>query len=221
MGERGVTAIIAAALLGGGGARAAEPSLAETAAGVRALTAPVDRLDIRFDAELAQSLLRPGTRAGVSIELAPRPDYWYAVGVATVPAPATETLTLSSTGEVTHTVTATDNSMALSVRLFKRLGPAVLSAGVFENHAAVGVELRGLGDRLRVGAIASERGFSDLRQTARLRVGGSVQWRWAYLQAGVDEALVPALRAAYVGVGMRWSDPDIKYVLPWIARARG
>jgi hypothetical protein len=37
----------------------------------------------------------------------------------------------------------------------------------------------------------------------------------------VDEALVPALRTAYVGAGMRWSDPDFKYVLPWVARARG
>jgi phospholipid/cholesterol/gamma-HCH transport system substrate-binding protein len=218
---RGVTVIIAAALLGGGAARAAEPSLAETAAGVRALTAPIDHLDIRFDAELAQSLPRPGTRASVSIELAPRPDTWYAVGVATVPAPATETLTVSSTGEVTHTVTSTDNSMVLSVRLFKRLGPVVLSGGVFENHAAVGLELRGFRDRLRVGAVASERGFTVLREPGRLRVGGSVQWRWIYLQAGVDEALVPALRTAYLGVGMRWSDPDIKSVLPWVARARG
>ena len=59
-------------------------------------------------------------------------------------------------GPVVMTTTATSDSFTLSARVFKRLGPVVLSAGVVDSHAGVGVEVRGLDDRLRFEVLASE-----------------------------------------------------------------
>jgi hypothetical protein len=44
-----------------------------------------------------------------------------------------------------------------------------------------------------------------------------VQWRWIYLQAGVQDVIVDSLRAGYAGVGMRWNDADLRELLPWVA----
>ena len=101
--------------------------------------------------------------------------------------------------------------------MFKSIGPLVLSGGVVDSHGALGIELRGWRDRLRVELLASTARPLAYRPPS-LRAGASLQWRWIYIQAGVQALADRELRAAYVGMGMRWSDPDLLRSLGWLAR---
>jgi hypothetical protein len=44
-----------------------------------------------------------------------------------------------------------------------------------------------------------------------------LQWGWIYIQAGVQDLINDSMRAAYAGVGMRWTDADLRDLLPWVA----
>ena len=185
--------------------------------GLKDLAAPVSRLQLRFDVGGLTTAHGDGGRAELRLEIATRPDLWYAVGVSTID--ATTSMTTSDAGEpVVMTTTASSDSFTLSARVFKRLGPVVLSAGVVDSHAGVGVELRGLDDRLRFEVLASEWMPTDAGAAARVRVGGSAQWRFLYVQAGVLDVVSGLAANAYVGGGLRWTDPDLLGTLWWLRR---
>jgi hypothetical protein len=191
----------------------------ETVANVEQLVEPLSRLDLRLDLGVATSWPQRGSRAALSLEIATRPDFWYSVGVTTAPAGSGDVVTTTDgSGVTSEQLTAASTGVALSARIFKRIGPVVGSAGLIENHGGVSLELRGLADRLRLEALVSSPSLSALLGPPHLRVGGSAQWRWLYVQAGGQDLLDPATRAAYLGVGMRWSDPDLGALLPWVRR---
>lgn len=189
----------------------------DTIANLRALAEPVSRLDLRLDAGVSTSWPERGSRASLTVEIAMRPDYWYGIGVTSENGgPSDLVTTTDGSGATTQQVTTGNSGVALSARVFKRIGPVVGSAGLIENHGGAAIELRGLGDRLRLEALVSSPGSPTLHGTAHLRVGGSAQWRWIYVQAGGQDLLDPARRAAYAGAGLRWSDPDLRALLPWV-----
>jgi hypothetical protein len=182
----------------------------ELAGDLDQLVAPARRLELRLDVSLTASLPRRGNRAGVSLELATRPELWYAVGVAS----GTEVAVseeISSDGVVTRTVTTSDQALSWSARVFRRIGPLVLSGGVVDSRPSIGIELRGWQDRARLELVATDARPLEYHPPT-LRVGGSVQWRWIYFQAGVQGLPDRDLRAGYLGIGVRWSDPDLRYV---------
>ena len=191
-------------------------SVREAARDIETLVAPARRLELRLDVSLTASLPRRSDRAGLNLELATRPDLWYAVGVASG-TELTYVEAMASDGAITRTLTTSDEAIVWSARVFKRLGPVVLSGGMVDSRAALGIELRGWQDRMRLEMLASTAHPLEYRSPS-VRVGASLQWRWIYGQAGVQALADRELRAAYVGLGMRWSDPDLLRSLGWLAR---
>jgi hypothetical protein len=195
----------------------AEKPLAETAAGIAELTAPVARIELRFDVGALATLPAGGDRVDARLEIAPRPDYWYGIGVSSITAPPTTTTTINGDGSVSITSTLTEG-VTLSARIFKRLGPLVASAGVVDNRGGVGLELRGLDDRLRLEALLAEWTPADARAIPTLRLGASAQWWHLYVQAGLLDALDRPRASAYAGLGLRWRDTDLPGVFWWLRR---
>jgi phospholipid/cholesterol/gamma-HCH transport system substrate-binding protein len=189
------------------------------AANINQLVEPARRTELRLDAGAVALLPRRGTRFDVALEIAPRPDYWYSVGVGTAStATTTEVITTGSDGnQISTTVSTTDSSVNLSARIFKRIGPLVLSAGILEDRPATAIELRGWKDRVRFEAVSQAAGAWQVSGRPSVRLGGSLQWGWIYIQAGVQDLINDSMRAAYAGVGMRWTDADLRDLLPWVA----
>jgi len=200
-------------------AQAGESSLGEMAANINQLVEPARRTELRLDASAVALLPRRGNRFDVALEIAPRPDYWYSVGVGTAStSTTTQVITTGSDGnEITTTVSSTDSSVSLSARIFKRLGPLVLSGGILEDRPAVAAELRGFQDRARFEVVSQAAGAFQVTGRPSVRLGGSLQWHWIYVQAGVQDLIVGSLRAGYAGIGMRWNDGDLRELLPWVA----
>jgi hypothetical protein len=204
------------------GSRArAESALHETAADLKELAAPAARTEVRLDLGVFAAFPAREDRAELRVEIAPRPDFWYAVGISSLTTTSTTMTTTSAsmTPGSDMTTTTTSESFSLSARIFKRLGPFVVSAGLVDGRGGASVELRSPRDRLRLEVLASEWRPTDPRAVPKLRVGASAQWRWLYVQGGVLDVLDRASASAYLGLGMRWRDEDLLAALWWIRRA--
>ena len=182
-----------------------------------------NKMDFRLDMNAAQWSKRSDSRVGLGIDIAPRPDYWYALGFASTPDGKinTSTSTVTQLDPVTgkpvtilssNRYVTTDQAFTASAQFAKRIGPAVFSAGIVENKGGAGFELRAFDqDRLRVGVLAYDFTKRDDKPNPRYRFTSSYQfWKGAYIQAGVQDIANKELRTVFFGGGLRWKDDDLK-----------
>jgi len=183
----------------------------------------VNKMDFRLDMNAAQWDKRHDSRVGLDLEIAPRPDYWYALGFGSTPdgkvAESVRTVTQLDpiTGQPVTVLekdkyVTTDRAFTASAQFVKRLGAAVFSAGIVEGKGGGGLEFRTLeGDRLRFGVLAYDFTKRDDKPNPRYRFTSSYQfWKGAYVQAGVQDIGNKDLRTIFFGGGLRWKDDDLK-----------
>ncbi|WP_257304001.1 MlaD family protein [Geothrix campi] len=185
-----------------------------------------NKMDFRLDMDAAQWDKRKDSRVGLGLEIAPRPDYWYALGFASTPdgklSESTRTVTQLDpvTGQPITVLeknqfVTTDRSFTASAQFAKRIGAAVFSAGIVEGKGGGGVELRTLeNDRLRLGLLAYDFTKRADKPNPRYRFTSSYQfWKGAYVQAGVQDIGNKDLRTIFFGGGLRWKDDDLKKII--------
>ena len=193
---------------------------------VNGLLGGFNKMDFRLDMNAAQWDKRKDSRVGLGLEIAPRPDYWYALGFASTPDgkinESSRTVTqldpvtgLPVTVLERNRYVTTDQAFTVSAQFAKRLGPAVFSAGIVEGKGGGGVELRTLdNDRLRFGLLAYDFTKRDDKPNPRYRFTSSYQfWKGAYVQAGVQDIGNKDLRTLFFGGGLRWKDDDLKKII--------
>jgi len=184
------------------------------------------KMDFRLDMNAAQWDKRKDSRVGLDIEIAPRPDYWYALGFGSTPdGKVSESLrTVTQLDPITglpitvvekDKFVTTDRSFTASAQFAKRLGAAIFSAGIVEGKGGGGLEFRTLdGDRLRLGLLAYDFTKRDDKPNPRYRFTTSYQfWKGAYVQAGVQDIGNKDLRTIFFGGGLRWKDDDLKKMI--------
>jgi len=183
----------------------------------------VNKMDLRLDMHGEQWDKRKDSRVGLDIEIAPRPDYWYSLGIASTPdgkiSESFHTVTqldpitgLPTTVIARDKFVSTDRALTASAQFAKRIGPAVFSAGIVEGKGGGGLELRALeGDKLRLGVLAYDFTKREDKPNPRYRFTTSYQfWKGAYVQAGVQDIGNKDLRTVFFGGGLRWKDEDLK-----------
>jgi len=186
----------------------------------------VNKMDFRLDMNAAQWDKRKDSRVGLDIEIAPRPDYWYALSMASTPdGKVSESLrTVTQLDPITglpvsvvekNKFVTTDRALTASAQFAKRIGPAVFTAGIVEGKGGGGLELRTLeGDRLRLGVLAYDFTKREDKPNPRYRFTTSYQfWKGAYVQAGVQDIGNKDLRTIFFGGGLRWKDEDLKKMI--------
>ncbi len=176
-------------------------------------------MELRLDMGAASWTKRNDAQVGLDIELAPRKDYWYALGLHSTPdGKISERTTVVEPVPGSPTTTKelkTDQAFTVSAQFAKRLGDHfVVTAGVVENKGGVGAEYRAMEDRFRVGALAYDFSKRDGKPNPRYRLTTSYQfWKGMYAQAGVQDIANPKLKTFFVGGGVRWKDEDMKRLL--------
>ena len=183
------------------------------------------KLDMRLDLGGAQWTKRHDSETYFNVELAPRPDYWYAIQLASTPDGRVhdQTTTVTQLDPVTglpvtvlqnYRYVTTEQTFTFGAQFAKRWGPAVFSAGIVEGKGGGGVELRGMEDKLRLGVLAYDFSKRDDKPNPRVRLTGSWQfWKGAYVQAGVQDIANKDLRTFFMGAGLRWKDEDLKKLI--------
>ena len=126
----------------------------------------------------------------------------------TLPDGTTETTT---TTRLSRDLRRTNYSALFGFPFDERRGR--LWAGLIENTGGVQVDYGVVPDRLWLSLEAYD--FSrELELDPHLRLTAQwFPWRSLYLKAGYDDPLVGELRSPFVGLGLRWSDDDLKYLL--------
>ncbi|HEX9082491.1 MAG TPA: MlaD family protein [Holophagaceae bacterium] len=193
---------------------------------VNNLLGGLTKMDFRLDLNAAQWTKRSDSRVGLGLEIAPRPDYWYALGFASTPDgkinDSTRTVTaidpvtgLPTTVLQHDRIVTTDQSFTVSAQFAKRLGPAVFSAGIVEGKGGGGIEFRTLDhDRLRFGLLGYDFTKRDDKPNPRYRFTASYQfWKGAYVQTGIQDIANKDLRTFFIGGGLRWRDEDLKKII--------
>ena len=184
---------------------------------VNELMGGLKTMELRLDMNAARWTKRGDTQSGLGIDLAPRKDYWYALGLNSTPDGkiSERTSTVTPTPGVATTTVTTDQTLTVSAQFAKRLGDNfVVSAGIVEGKGGGGAEFRALDDRFRVGALAYDFAKRDNKPKPRYRLTTSFEfWKGLYAQAGVQDMANPELRTLFVGGGVRWKDEDMKKLM--------
>jgi phospholipid/cholesterol/gamma-HCH transport system substrate-binding protein len=186
---------------------------------VNELMGGLKTMELRLDMNAARWTKRGDTQSGLNIELAPRKDYWYALGLNSTPDGkiTTRTNIVTPTPGVPSTTkeVIVDQTFTVSAQFAKRLGEHfVVSAGIVESKGGGGLEYRSVEDRFRLGALAYDFAKRDDKPKPRYRLTTSFQfWKGLYAQAGVQDLANPDLKTFFAGGGVRWKDEDMKKLL--------
>ncbi|HNX93703.1 MAG TPA: MlaD family protein [Holophaga sp.] len=190
---------------------------------VNELLGGIKNMELRLDMGGAQWTKRGDSQTGLGIEIAPRKDYWYSIGLSSTPdgkisestraSGAIDPVTGLPTGALDKTrFVTTDQAFTVSAEFAKRLGEHfVLHGGIIDGKGGAGAEYRAMDDRFRLGALAYDFTKRDDKPNPRYRVTSSFQfWKGLYVQAGVQDIGNRELRTFFAGGGIRWTDNDLK-----------
>jgi phospholipid/cholesterol/gamma-HCH transport system substrate-binding protein len=113
--------------------------------------------------------------------------------------------------------TTTTNSFLFSLQIAKRLGPFTGRFGIKESSGGIGLDLRLLQDRFEI--VSDLFGFS-IEPQPRFRIFVQYEFiKHLWLLGGVDNVFYPEQRDYFLGLQLRYTDQDIKTLLPFAGGA--
>jgi phospholipid/cholesterol/gamma-HCH transport system substrate-binding protein len=185
----------------------------------------IKAMELRLDLSTARWTRRGDGQSGLDLELAPKKDYWYSLGLHSTPdgkvTQKTEVVTSSLGATATTREVRTDQEATISAQFNKRLGDNfVVSAGLVEGKGGGSIEYRALDDRFRIQALAYDFGKREGKPNSRYRLTTSYQfWKGMYAQTGAQDLANPELKTFFFGGGLRWKDDDIKKLVGLLGSA--
>lgn len=212
----------------------------KTLGDVNTLMAPI--ADLQTQVHLREELhWRPGLlgsqptgmqgKSIVQIRLAPKPDKYYGIELASEPRGKIQRQTVvtrrspPALDEVATQVeqsTVTTNDLKFSAYIAKRYGPAALRVGLIESTGGGGVDVYGMDDRVRVSLDAFDWANPDAR-FPRLRVSAQGTFLdHLYLGVGMDDLMNGQVlvdgrstvgRDFFATGGLQFTDDDLKTIL--------
>jgi phospholipid/cholesterol/gamma-HCH transport system substrate-binding protein len=158
----------------------------------------------------------PEAKSYATLELKPRPDTYYILELTTDPFgnySRTETSTTPPGGTV---VTETyEDKFKFSIEFAKRYGNLALRLGLIESTGGIGADYYAFDDRFKFSLDSwnynsKEPGNENTHVKATASYGLN---KVLYVDAGYDNFLNTKRKSAFVGLGLRFDDEDLKYLL--------
>ena len=159
----------------------------------------------------------------VTIRLRPKPDKFYILQLVDDPRGRVRTYQRVTTSNdpskpvlLTEDVSTTTSDFKITAQLAKRWKFLTFRYGVMESTGGWGVDADLLEDALRFKLDVFNFNFERL---PRVRLLAAWEFtRYVYVAAGIDDVLNQGGRDYFVGAGVRFTDDDIKSVLPMIPK---
>jgi phospholipid/cholesterol/gamma-HCH transport system substrate-binding protein len=156
----------------------------------------------------------------VSLRLQPTEDKYYEIelvndprGLTTFTDTTTDTTNSNEPAHYRTITTTTTDSFRFSLQFAKRLGPFTGRFGIKESTGGFGIDIHLLQDRFEI--VNDLFGFSEEVQP-RYRVYVSYEFlKSLWIYGGVDYAFQPSLRDYFIGLQLRFTDQDLKTILPF------
>jgi len=191
--------------------------LGETVTGIRDYFARMDafRFDIDFHGE--QLTRHNETKYYLNLKIQPKADKYYLLGLVSDPS-GVETVTDTTITETpggtrtVHEEKRERDKLKFNAQIAKRYYDLVLRGGIIESTGGIGLDYYLFGDRFKLSLEAFD--FNTDRE-AHLKGGVDFTFfKYLYLTAGFDDFLNDEDDSSFfIGVGLRFEDDDIKYLL--------
>jgi phospholipid/cholesterol/gamma-HCH transport system substrate-binding protein len=160
----------------------------------------------------------------VELRLQPREDKYYVIelindprGLTSYVETTTDTTNITMPGHYQTITTTTSDSFRFSLQFARRLGPFTGRFGIKESTGGVGLDLHLLQDRFEL--VQDLFGFGEEVQP-RYRVSIGYQFiHRLWLLGGIDHAFESDLRDYFLGLQLRFTDDDLKTILPFAGGA--
>ncbi|MCB9729664.1 MAG: MCE family protein [Deltaproteobacteria bacterium] len=188
---------------------------------VKGITGPIGRLQVKVEFRSEYNIGQASLKSYVSLSLYPKPDKFYFIQLVSDPAGLTETKQRVTTTNdpslppvLVEEIVSTSNKLKFTAQFGKRWHFLTFRYGIMESTGGLGIDLDLLGDRLRMRTDVFDFGRDDW---PRLRMLAA--WEFAkhfYVAAGIDNVLNGARRDYFVGLGMGFTDEDLKSILPFV-----
>jgi phospholipid/cholesterol/gamma-HCH transport system substrate-binding protein len=158
----------------------------------------------------------PEAKSYATLELKPRPDTSYILEITSDPfGKFTRTVT-STTPPGGAVVTETfEDKLQFTIEYAKRWGNLALRLGLIESTGGVGADFYALDDRIKFsidswnyGSKEPDNENAHLKATASYSLG-----KVFFINAGYDNPLNSRRAAPFAGIGLRFDDEDLKYLL--------
>lgn len=193
----------------------------KAAEGINKTISAVDRFKTILSFQ-GDYLTKPGEIKGsFNVTLKPTPDKYYILGVVADPLGRVTTKeTITTPPGISVKEEEIEKKIEFNAQIARRFGDAAIRIGVTENTFGVGGDYFFHKDRVKLSADAWD--FSNDEESAKnahVRVGlDYFLFKDIFVSAGMDNILNKKWRGAYVGVGWRFEDEDIKYLLGSLPR---
>jgi phospholipid/cholesterol/gamma-HCH transport system substrate-binding protein len=157
----------------------------------------------------------PEAKSYATLELKPRMDQYYIFEIASDPLAKyqrTETVTTPGNTVVTETY---EDKFRFSLEFAKRWGNLALRLGLIESTGGAGADYYAFDDRIKFsidtwnyGSKEPDNDKAHVKATASFGLGKTLS-----VNAGYDNILNTKRATAFVGLGLRFDDEDLKYLL--------
>jgi len=160
----------------------------------------------------------------VEVRLQPREDKYYVIelindprGKTTITQTDVDTTNPRDPAHYRTITTTTTDAFRFSLQFARRLGPFTGRFGIKESTGGVGLDLHLLQDRFELKQDLF--GFGEeIQPRYRVYVGYEFIHR-LWLLGGVDHLLLPTRRDYFIGLQLRFTDEDLKSILPFAGSA--
>jgi phospholipid/cholesterol/gamma-HCH transport system substrate-binding protein len=160
----------------------------------------------------------------VSLRLQPREDKYYEIelindprGLTSYTQTETDTTDPQMPAHYQTITTTTSDSFRFSLQFARRLGPFTGRFGIKESTGGVGLDLHLLNDRFEL--VQDLFGFGEeVEPRYRVSIGYEFIHR-LWLLGGIDHAFESDLRDYFLGLQLRFTDEDLKTILPFAGGA--
>jgi phospholipid/cholesterol/gamma-HCH transport system substrate-binding protein len=171
------------------------------------------------------NFLANSIKSYVELRLQPTEDKYYSIEVISDPRGKTtfeqldvDTTNANQPSHYRELRTITTDSLRFSFQFAKRIGPFTGRFGIKESTGGIGLDLHLLDDRLELRQDIF--GFGE-ELTPRWRVALGYEFiRKLWLLGGVDDILNQDRRDYFVGLQLRFTDTDLKTILPFAPSVR-
>jgi phospholipid/cholesterol/gamma-HCH transport system substrate-binding protein len=158
----------------------------------------------------------PEVKNYFTLELKPRLDQYYILELVSDPFGKFSRTETTTTPPGNTVVTETfENKLKFSLEFAKRYGNLAFRMGLIESTGGAGVDYFAFDDRIKFSLDAFNSNSKE-PHNERAHMKATVNYSLSkvlYINAGYDNFLNADMATAFVGVGLRFTDEDLKYYL--------
>jgi phospholipid/cholesterol/gamma-HCH transport system substrate-binding protein len=157
----------------------------------------------------------PESKSYVTLELKPKMDKYYILEMTSDPFSNYNRTTTTTTPGSTVVTETYEDKFKFSLEFAKRWGNLAIRLGLIESTGGVGADYFAFDDRIKFSVDSwnynsKEPGNENAHVKATANIGLG---RTLFVNAGYDNALNTKRASAFVGLGLRFDDEDLKYLL--------